>query len=119
MPLAVAARQLCPTALLAAHPSSVQPTLCRLLGVEVEVQLRRRGYFPKGGGEVEVVARPLGAGQALPAFDLTRRGQVRRSVGGAVAGGGRDSPGWGLGGHRFPAAAAAGVRVLKILLLLC
>jgi RNA 3'-terminal phosphate cyclase (ATP) len=54
----------------------LQPTLRRLLGLDVTVSLIKRGFYPKGGGQVDVTAHALPAGQALPAFDLTTRGNV-------------------------------------------
>jgi len=48
------------------------PTLRRLFGVEVDLDITRRGFFPKGGGRVSLVARALAPGAALPSFTLPR-----------------------------------------------
>lgn len=51
----------------------VHVPLLRRLGVEVEATLHRRGFFPQGGGEVEVrVATP-----SLRQVDLTEPGELR------------------------------------------
>lgn len=41
-----------------------------------QVELIRRGFYPKGGGHVRLRARALAPGQTLPPFDLTARGEV-------------------------------------------
>ncbi|KQV52845.1 RNA 3'-phosphate cyclase [Pelomonas sp. Root1217] len=46
--------------------------LLRKLGAEVELELRRLGFYPAGGGEIEVKIWP--AGDRLQAFDLNERG---------------------------------------------
>jgi len=53
------------------------PTLCRQCGVnakDVEARVLKRGYFPRGGGEVQVRVRPLT--EPLLPIQLTDRGQV-------------------------------------------
>lgn len=59
------------------------PTLMRLLPhhISMSVHVTRRGFYPKGGGQVVARARALTAGEALPAFDVTERGRVRVSGG--------------------------------------
>ncbi len=52
------------------------PTLRKLLGIHIRVDLLRRGFFPKGGGRIHVEAEALQRGCCLPAFDLSRRGKV-------------------------------------------
>jgi RNA 3'-terminal phosphate cyclase (ATP) len=42
----------------------------------VEMKLERRGYFPKGGGVVHVLVKPLPAGKALRPIVLRNRGRV-------------------------------------------
>ncbi|KQW45317.1 MULTISPECIES: RNA 3'-terminal phosphate cyclase [unclassified Roseateles] len=46
--------------------------LLRKLGAEVELELRRLGFYPAGGGEIEVKVWP--AGDRLQPFDLIERG---------------------------------------------
>jgi RNA 3'-terminal phosphate cyclase (ATP) len=46
--------------------------LLRRLGVGLDLELRRLGFYPAGGGEVSAVVRPATAG--LQPFDLTERG---------------------------------------------
>ncbi|MFZ2989490.1 RNA 3'-terminal phosphate cyclase [Ideonella sp.] len=47
--------------------------LMRRLGAPIELRLRRLGFYPAGGGEVEALITPA---TALQAFDLTERGPV-------------------------------------------
>ena len=42
----------------------------------LQVQLRRRGFYPQGKGEATCCVRCLGDEQALPGFTLMERGQV-------------------------------------------
>lgn len=49
--------------------------LLRRLGVGLDLELRRLGFYPAGGGELSAVVRPT-AGGLLP-FDLTDRGPVQ------------------------------------------
>lgn len=49
--------------------------LLRRLGAHVEVEVRRRGYYPRGGGIVEVVIEPT---QTWSPLDLLERGEIRR-----------------------------------------
>jgi len=51
--------------------------LVRRLGVGIELQLRRLGFYPAGGGEISAVVNPSGAG--LQPFDLTDRGPVQEA----------------------------------------
>jgi RNA 3'-terminal phosphate cyclase (ATP) len=46
--------------------------LLRRLGVGIELELRRLGFYPAGGGEISAVVQPTAAG--LKPFDLTERG---------------------------------------------
>jgi len=49
------------------------PVIGRYLGVTIGVQVHRRGYFPKGGGEVEVMVTPPDrAAFPLPNFCIER-----------------------------------------------
>ena len=51
--------------------------LLRRLGADSTLSLRRLGFYPAGGGEVEVTVRP--AADALRPFDLLERGAPRES----------------------------------------
>ena len=51
--------------------------LLRRLGAEVELTLRRLGFYPAGGGEIEATVHP--AGDALRPFDLLERGALREA----------------------------------------
>ena len=53
------------------------PTLrnrCRLRGDQVQARVVRRGYYPRGGGEVQVCVMPLET--ALPSLRICERGEV-------------------------------------------
>lgn len=49
--------------------------LVRRLGADLEIERRRAGWYPAGGGEIVAHIRPLR--QPLRAADLSHRGQVR------------------------------------------
>ena len=51
--------------------------LLRRLGVGLDLELRRLGFYPAGGGEVSAVVQPTGSG--LQPFDLTDRGPVQEA----------------------------------------
>lgn len=51
------------------------PTLRRLVGVRAELELRRRGWFPRGGGEVAATVQPCPG--PLPAFSVVSRGELK------------------------------------------
>ena len=51
--------------------------LLRRLGVGLDLELRRLGFYPAGGGEVSAVVQPTAGG--LQPFDLTDRGPVREA----------------------------------------
>jgi RNA 3'-phosphate cyclase len=51
--------------------------LLRRLGGQVDVILRRRGYYPRGGGEIEVVVRPTPSWSPLSLLDLGKTAGVR------------------------------------------
>jgi RNA 3'-terminal phosphate cyclase len=70
-------------------PAAPAPTCCTahrrrsrrvhgLLTQRLQVDLVRRGFFPRGGGIVRVRAAALAARAALPCWDLTERGQVQQ-----------------------------------------
>jgi len=50
--------------------------LLRRLGADLDLELRRHGFYPAGGGEVSAHIRPAAAG--LAPFDLTERGPLRQ-----------------------------------------
>ena len=49
--------------------------LLRRLGVGLDLELRRLGFYPAGGGEISAVVQPTEAG--LQPFDLTERGPAQ------------------------------------------
>ena len=49
--------------------------LLRRLGVGLELELRRHGFYPAGGGEINAVIHP--ATDAMTPFDMTERGELR------------------------------------------
>ena len=51
--------------------------LVRRLGAELELSLRRLGFYPAGGGAIDVTVHPAGA--ALQPFDLLERGPLREA----------------------------------------
>ncbi|KAJ3741977.1 RNA 3'-terminal phosphate cyclase domain-containing protein [Lentinula detonsa] len=51
------------------------PFVRRFFGIRTELQVNRRGYYPKGGGEVLFSVTPLS--QCLKSFGLLERGNVR------------------------------------------
>jgi RNA 3'-terminal phosphate cyclase (ATP) len=51
--------------------------LLRRLGVGLDLELRRLGFYPAGGGEVSAVLRPTAAG--LQPFDMTERGPAQEA----------------------------------------
>ena len=58
--------------------------LVRRLGTGVELTLRRLGFYPAGGGEIEVTVRP---GRELIPFDLIERGTLQESYAECLAAG--------------------------------
>ncbi len=57
--------------------------LLRRLGADSELALRRYGFYPAGGGEIDVTIHP--AAGALVPFDLLERGAVREQFAESVA----------------------------------
>lgn len=51
--------------------------LLRRLGVGLDLELRRLGFYPAGGGELSAVVQPTAGG--LQPFDLTDRGPVQEA----------------------------------------
>eukprot|EP00210_Caulerpa_lentillifera_P002968 g2834.t1 len=52
------------------------PTLKSQLGIDAEVELIRRGFYPVGGGIIKLRVRCLPANQPLPAINLTDPGTI-------------------------------------------
>lgn len=66
------------------------PTLQRLIapwGTGLSLDLQRRGFFPKGGGVVQLTVPALPPDTPLPAWNLTNRGHLVRIRGWAVVAG--------------------------------
>jgi RNA 3'-terminal phosphate cyclase (ATP) len=57
--------------------------LVRRLGAGLDLSLRRMGFYPAGGGEIEATVHP--AGDALRPFDLLERGALREAHAEALA----------------------------------
>ena len=55
------------------------PFINKHFGLEPALRVVRRGYFPKGGGEVHVSIPPVT--EPLPSVTLTERGEIRRVYG--------------------------------------
>ncbi|MET1102321.1 MAG: RNA 3'-terminal phosphate cyclase [Pyrodictiaceae archaeon] len=53
--------------------------LLRLFGLDLEIQLKRRGHYPRGGGEVVIKAPPHRKG--LAPLELKERGDIARIEG--------------------------------------
>lgn len=52
------------------------PTLRAAMHLDASLSVTRRGFYPQGGGEVVLSAKPLPAGTTLPPLVLTHRGDV-------------------------------------------
>ncbi|XP_071443635.1 RNA 3'-terminal phosphate cyclase [Hetaerina americana] len=63
-----------------------QPLLARF-GGKIDVQVKMRGYFPRGGGEVIVQVNPLARGESLQPVQMLTRGPVSRIWGAAFVAG--------------------------------
>ncbi|KAG9016073.1 hypothetical protein FRB93_011547 [Tulasnella sp. JGI-2019a] len=61
------------------------PFLSRYFGIHPTLDIRRRGYFPRGGGEIFVTVPPVSS--AIPAISLVDRGSVTRIKGKAYVAG--------------------------------
>lgn len=61
------------------------PFLRRHFGLKLQLTVRKRGYFPKGGGEVHL--RIPSVRGPIPPIDLTERGQVKSITGKAYVAG--------------------------------
>jgi len=51
-----------------------QPVLKQCLGVKMSTEIKKRGYFPIGGGEVSITIQPV---KKLKAFKMTDMGEVK------------------------------------------
>lgn len=60
--------------------------LLRLMGADVQLMLRRHGFYPAGGGEVEAAIHPAPNGRLLP-LHLTERGELQEAYAEALAAG--------------------------------
>lgn len=61
------------------------PFLSRHFGIHPTLDIRRRGYFPRGGGEIFVTIPPVQ--MTIPAVNLTERGPLKRIRGRAYVAG--------------------------------
>lgn len=52
------------------------PMLRHLFGISLAVELKRRGFFPRGGGLMHVDVTALQPDQTLPPINLQNRGEV-------------------------------------------
>eukprot|EP01069_Polyplicarium_translucidae_P007545 Polyplicarium_translucidae@DN3119_c0_g2_i1.p2 len=51
------------------------PTL-KKMGLDVKLEVARRGFFPKGGGIVNVLVEPVATGATLRPIQLVKRGRI-------------------------------------------
>jgi RNA 3'-terminal phosphate cyclase len=58
--------------------TSVTLPLLRRMGLGLDARVHRRGYFPQGGGQVEVSITPLQPGETLRPIELVDAGQPVR-----------------------------------------
>ncbi|MGE5491500.1 MAG: RNA 3'-terminal phosphate cyclase [Actinomycetota bacterium] len=62
--------------------------LVRAMGVDMDIELLRHGFYPAGGGEVKASIRPLaGGGGSLSALSLETRGELQEIRATAVVAG--------------------------------
>lgn len=61
------------------------PFLRSHFGLDPQLTIAKRGYFPKGGGEIELKIQPVRG--PIPAVTLTNRGDVTRIMGRAYVAG--------------------------------
>jgi RNA 3'-terminal phosphate cyclase (ATP) len=52
------------------------PTLRSALGVHITASLKKRGFYPKGGGELMLTAAPVSRQAGMPPLNLVHRGRV-------------------------------------------
>ncbi len=73
------------------YVTAVTLPLLRRMGLAAEARVHRRGYFPQGGGHIEVGITPLPPGRTLQPVELVDAGRPTRVlafVSGVVNGGG-------------------------------
>lgn len=58
--------------------------LLKRMGVEMEIELLRHGFYPAGGGEIRARVRPVGKLQAL---ELIERGELQRTTATSIVAG--------------------------------
>ncbi|XP_046395374.1 RNA 3'-terminal phosphate cyclase [Ischnura elegans] len=63
-----------------------QPLLARF-GGKIDINVKMRGYFPRGGGEVTVQVNPMAPGAALKPVQMLTRGPITRVWGAAYVAG--------------------------------
>lgn len=63
------------------------PFLHRHFGIAAQVDIIKRGYFPRGGGQLKVTIDTLPPSQKVPPLDLTVRGDITRISGKAYVAG--------------------------------
>eukprot|EP00485_Elphidium_margaritaceum_P008313 CAMPEP_0202689266 /NCGR_PEP_ID=MMETSP1385-20130828/4566_1 /ASSEMBLY_ACC=CAM_ASM_000861 /TAXON_ID=933848 /ORGANISM="Elphidium margaritaceum" /LENGTH=530 /DNA_ID=CAMNT_0049344377 /DNA_START=116 /DNA_END=1708 /DNA_ORIENTATION=+ len=68
----------------------LQPTLKRLMKLDIDIRCIKRGFFPKGGGRVNIRTQPVV--QHIPAFELCKRGQICAIRGRVIMANRRASP---------------------------
>lgn len=62
-----------------------QPLLQRLMGIKMRIKCHKRGFYPRGGGEVSLQISPIA--KYIPSFTLLERGQFIRVFGIAIVSG--------------------------------
>ena len=63
----------------------LRPMLKRLMNIDIDIQCKQRGFFPKGGGKVMLQTNPING--CIPAFNLTQRGRLSQIYGHVIVGG--------------------------------
>lgn len=54
----------------------VLPTLAQRFDVRAQLKLVKRGFYPRGGGHIELQGSCLAPGSCLPAMELVQRGNI-------------------------------------------
>lgn len=54
----------------------VLPTLAKQFGIRAQLKLIKRGFYPRGGGRMELQGSCLAPGSCLPALELVQRGSI-------------------------------------------
>jgi RNA 3'-terminal phosphate cyclase (ATP) len=58
------------------YTQSVFTPIASLFGVDFSMRILRRGYYPKGGGELELVCKCISPQTSLKPIQLTDRGHI-------------------------------------------